>query len=352
MIRIIFIFLLLFSVSNAKIFQTVDVNKGTFIQKGDSKFYCSNCGMLLPKYYKTNHIHKDKQYCSLHCLVEATQENIPDNVKVVDTKSMKFIDARSAFYVVGSKKRGTMSQKSKYAFLDKKDALKFQKKYAGKILNFQKAYGLAILDLKKDLMILKTKREKKVYKAGKKLYTSKCNKVNVMLFSHISNLKAELKKECKIVKDKKIQMVAIYLWDIVKVNKKMLTKEIIKAPKGTVCPICAMFVNKYPKWIAMIDANKKLYFDGVKDMMKYIFSHKEEIDQEDIYVTDYFLTTKIKAKDAYFVFGSNVYGPMGNELVPFTSQISAYAFKKDHFGKRVLAFYEIDEDVLEEIEEF
>ncbi len=349
--RILIVFLLIFSISNAKIFQTVGVDKGIFIQNGDSKYYCSNCGKLLPKYYKTNHTHKNKQYCSLYCLVETIGTNTPNDVSVADVKTLKFIDARSAFYVVGSKKRGTMSTKSKYAFSSEKDALKFQKKYKGSILNFQEAYSIAGMDFKNDLRMITIKKEKKIYKTGKKLYTEKCNKVDLISFNNISDLKVRLKKECKIEKDKNIQMIATYLWDIEKLNQKMISIEKIKAPKDAKCPICAMFVHKYPKWIAMIDMDEKIYFDGVKDMMKYIFAHKKDIDKENIYVTDYFKTTKIKAKDAFFVFGSNVYGPMGNELIPFKSQISAFAFKKDHFGMRVLAFYEIDQDVLDEIEE-
>ena len=168
MLKILFVSLLFFSISNAKIFQTIDVNKGTFIKTGDAKLFCSNCALLLPKYYKTNHIHKDKQYCSLHCLVESSNTNIPNGVKVVDVKILKFIDAKNAFYVVGSKKRGTLSKKSKYAFSLKKDALEFKKRYSGKILNFQEAYKTAKKDLSKDLVMIKIRREKLVYKKGKR----------------------------------------------------------------------------------------------------------------------------------------------------------------------------------------
>ena len=38
------------------------------------------------------------------------------------------------------------------------------------------------------------------------------------------------------------------------------------------CPVCGMFVNKYPKWTAVIETSDgtNYYFDGVKDMMKFM----------------------------------------------------------------------------------
>ena len=67
--------------------------------------------------------------------------------------------------------------------------------------------------------------------------------------------------------------------------------ESINPPKDARCPICGMFVKHYPKWIAMIeDGNEKYYFDGVKDMLKFIFKSKKEF--KNIYVTDYFTTKK------------------------------------------------------------
>ena len=225
LIRTVFIFLLLFSALNAKMFQTVDINKGTFIQKGDSKFYCKNCGMNLPKFYKTNHVHKNKQYCSLHCLVASTDHKLPSDAKVVDTQSLKFNDAKKAYYVVGSTKRGTMSVNSKYAFLNKEDAENFSKKYGGDIVGFEKAYAIAREDFSKDMSMIKTKKEKKVYKTGQMLQ-KKCDKVDLSLFSNIAQLKAQLKSSCKLKKDKQLQAVAIYLWDTQKMVKKLLIQQL------------------------------------------------------------------------------------------------------------------------------
>ena len=114
--------------------------------------------------------------------------------------------------------------------------------------------------------------------------------------------------------------------------------------KHAKCPVCGMFVAKYPKWVAKIRFMKKdHYFDGVKDMMKFIFDKNQNF--KNIQVTDYYTTTGIKARDAFYVIGSNVYGPMGNELIPFSSMNKAKEFKQNHYGTQILTFEKITKEL-------
>ena len=95
-------------------------------------------------------------------------------------------------------------------------------------------------------------------------------------------------------------------------------------PKEVKCPVCGMFVSKYPKWAARIDVEGNHYFDGVKDMMKfYIFDVDFPYDRKkisSIEVTDFYTIKAIDAYKAFYVVGSDVYGPMGNELIPFSTK--------------------------------
>ena len=123
-------------------------------------------------------------------------------------------------------------------------------------------------------------------------------------------------------------------------------------PKSAKCPVCGMWVSKYPKWVATIkyEDNSSLYFDGVKDMMKFYLEptrFKHQIKKiSSITVIDYYSLKSIDAKKAYYVSGSNVYGPMGVELIPFLKEDDAKAFKDDHEGKRVIRFSQITKDML------
>ena len=155
-------------------FQTVPKDKAILLQDGKNKSSCIVCGMKLPMFYKTSHASKlgdkDRQYCSLHCLAE--EKNIKKmgikDFRVVDVTSLKFIDAKKAFYVVGSKKKATMSEISKYAFADKKDAVIFSKKFKGTVVNFDEALKIAMKDFSKNKITKRVKPWDTIYFTDKK----------------------------------------------------------------------------------------------------------------------------------------------------------------------------------------
>ncbi len=130
-------------------------------------------------------------------------------------------------------------------------------------------------------------------------------------------------------------------------------KPIKPLPKDK-CPVCGMFVAKYPDWIAVILFKDGTYaaFDGVKDMMKYYHQLKKYnpskrlSDIDFIQVNDYYRLTPIDGFKAYYVIGSNIYGPMGKELIPFEKKEDAEEFMVDHVGKGLLKFQELTQEVL------
>jgi copper chaperone NosL len=125
-----------------------------------------------------------------------------------------------------------------------------------------------------------------------------------------------------------------------------------KPPKPTSkdkCPVCGMFVEKYPDFITEIAFRdgSVAFFDGAKDMFKYYLNmnkynpRQKETDIEYVYVTDYYSLTLVDGLKAYYVQGSDVFGPMGRELIPFEKEREAREFLKDHKGKALLRFREI-----------
>jgi len=115
------------------------------------------------------------------------------------------------------------------------------------------------------------------------------------------------------------------------------------------CPVCGMFVAKYPDFLATIryQDGSLVFFDGVKDMFKYYFDikkyhpSKKKSDIKSIYVTDYYNLSPINAYEATYIVGSNIYGPMGRELIPTEKKDDAEAFMKDHKGKSLITFKDV-----------
>lgn len=124
------------------------------------------------------------------------------------------------------------------------------------------------------------------------------------------------------------------------------------------CPVCGMFVYKYPKWVAQIVFKDGAYYfyDGAKDMFKHIFDTakytpgKSAENIKDIYVTDYYEVELVNAKSAFYVLGSDVLGPMGHELLPFKDQESAQEFLEDHKGKSIIRFQDVTPSVIESLD--
>ena len=144
--------------------------KPELIQEGTKKEWCPVCGMKIEEYYKTSHAakthnHKNRQYCSIRCLAVDMQEyDIKlEDVKVVDVVTQKLIYAKSAFYVVDSDIKGTMSKVSKLAFGSKEAAEDFNIEHGGKIVDFATALGMAKESLNSDIEMVEAKKTKQVH---------------------------------------------------------------------------------------------------------------------------------------------------------------------------------------------
>lgn len=115
------------------------------------------------------------------------------------------------------------------------------------------------------------------------------------------------------------------------------------------CPVCGMFVARFPNWVASarLKDGTTYFFDGPKDLFTHYFDTghytpgKRQSEIVSLTVKEYYSLKMMDAKNAFFVVGSNVYGPMGSELIPFATEKDAASFMDDHKGKRILRFKEI-----------
>jgi copper chaperone NosL len=135
------------------------------------------------------------------------------------------------------------------------------------------------------------------------------------------------------------------------------TKPVKPNPKDK-CPVCGMFVAKYPDFAAQIQFRdgSKAYFDGTKDMFKYhqnlsrYAPGKRPADISAVFVSNYYDLAMVDGLKAFYVTGSDVMGPMGRELVPFARESEARDFLKDHKGKSVLRFHEVTPAIIKSLE--
>lgn len=124
------------------------------------------------------------------------------------------------------------------------------------------------------------------------------------------------------------------------------------------CPVCGMFVANHPEWLAAIrfPNGSHVFFDGVKDLFKYLQepkrydSRRKPEDIRAVLVMDYYDLSWIDAQEAWFVIGSDVYGPMGRELIPLKNEADANEFMKDHGGLKIIRFPEVTREVIKTLD--
>ncbi len=129
-------------------------------------------------------------------------------------------------------------------------------------------------------------------------------------------------------------------------------------PADAVCPVCGMFVAKYPEWTATVvykDGHSQ-YFDGAKDLFKFLFAMPRYApghsfaEVSAMAVTDYYDVRPLDARAAFYVIGSDVLAPMGHDLVPLATRAEADDFVKDHKGRAVLTFEQVTPEVIRDLD--
>lgn len=112
------------------------------------------------------------------------------------------------------------------------------------------------------------------------------------------------------------------------------------------CEVCGMFVAPYQQWLAVVvfKDGSQVYFDGPKDLFIFLFDLDRyrpgavPADVADCFVTEYYRAELLPVGELLFVTGSDVLGPMGQELIPVLGREAAETFRRDHGGKKIMRF--------------
>lgn len=134
----------------------------------------------------------------------------------------------------------------------------------------------------------------------------------------------------------------------------------VPKPSATAtCPVCGMFVAKYPQWVATVvwRDGATVHFDGAKDLFTYVLQLKKYAPGRDakdmvtIAVTEFYDLRTIDAREAYYVVGSDVLGPMGREFIPLATKSDANEFLRDHDATGILRFADVSPKVVRDVDE-
>lgn len=186
---------------------------------------------------------------------------------------------------------------------------------------------------------------------GEKIHTARCASLNANTFDAYDALVMALREQhlCGKLSAKHREALAVYLWDHRKGAKEQYFEK-LTVTKEKKCPVCGMYLYKYPQWVSKMQLQGKVYyFDGIKDMMKFYFQHNATSNAV-LRVQEYYTNKTIDARKSYFVVGSDVYGPMGDELIAFEDKHKAQQFMLDHRGKQLFDFTQITQELVRSLD--
>jgi len=115
------------------------------------------------------------------------------------------------------------------------------------------------------------------------------------------------------------------------------------------CAQCGMPIEKYQAWKGKIIAKSATkHFCSPRCL--FINSQVHGISMADsVFVTDYYQQTLIDGRQAYYVIGSDVIGPMGHDLVPLANRQAAEDFIREHKGEQILTFGEVNAETIQRL---
>lgn len=270
----------------------------------------------------------------------------PKSIMVFDYKNKVYIKASKAWFV--RRKSTSLSKDVFWAFSSFKDAKEY-----GKPLNLK--------DTKAQISL--TKNKTFFWNMVSVRYLTMANKIakacdtQDLIFFGICDAQEQIAQSCPKLKPRHVRRLAFYL-----LSKEELTQD-LEIPEDAKCPVCGMFVAKYPKWASQITyfyqgKTHTLSFDGMKDLMKFYFDAQKwgkypfakTKNITSIKTLDFYTQKPIEARKAFFVIRSDVYGPMGNEFIGFSTNERAEEFLHDHSGKKILQFKEITQEMPYELD--
>lgn len=120
------------------------------------------------------------------------------------------------------------------------------------------------------------------------------------------------------------------------------------------CPVCGMFVYKYPNWTAgFVFRSGAAYFHCCPKCMLHNLNNiptyqpgRGRADLKLVWVTEYYTTKRMDAHDVVFVVGTNLVGPMGLDLIPVKGRAAAGNLQRDYNGGLILTLDQITPEVI------
>lgn len=116
------------------------------------------------------------------------------------------------------------------------------------------------------------------------------------------------------------------------------------------CLYCGMPSQEFPRSQAKAErqTGAEVWFCSPRCYFALRSEAKPDTAFTKVWVTEFYELKKIEAQTAWYVTGSDVMGAMGHDFIPLASEKDAQNFQKEHQGKRIWKYAEINTQTLKE----
>jgi len=134
---------------------------------------CPICGMDRRQYSHSRMVIDYKEgpvgTCSIHCAgadLAVNRHKHVQGIAVADFGGKQLIPAQTAFWVIGGKRSGVMTQRAKWAFEKRADAEAFVRDYGGSRASFDDAVKATFEDMYTDIKAIRKRAQKHKVRAS------------------------------------------------------------------------------------------------------------------------------------------------------------------------------------------
>ena len=309
---------------------------------------------------------KERFYSTLISLIKDNEHYGIKEIQAYTLDTQHYVDVKQLFFVYPLMRTVAFGKYTSRAFVSHEKAVTYAKQYKADVIDFEKLLHVTKQSMPSDEALMQARYKKRAYPMGQKVYEKACvGKIDATAFMEMGDVKEALvsSQPCGVLDAEKIDALTLYLWNVKRKGDLGEVEGRIEVNEDEKCPVCGMFVAKYPKWAAQLyikhnEHEHHLSFDGVKDMMKFYFNPSKwgnyaSVSQESIMrvaVSDYYSGRGIDGRKAFYVIRSDIYGPMGHEFIPFENEEEAKTFQKEHRGTKMLNFQDIMEAMVYELD--
>jgi len=198
--------------------------------------------------FKTNE--RLRTYNSVYSLLKDEQNYGLKAFEAYTKDTQRYEKAEKLFFVYPLTNRSPFGKYTSIAFDSQELAFAYAKDHKAEVIDFEKLLNVTKESMHKDELLMHTRFKKRAYPMGKKVYEQQCKAIEPTEFMEIGELKKMLVDDlpCGVLNEERLHALSLYLWHVKRRGDLGEVEGKVEVGEDEKCPVCGMFVYKYPKW--------------------------------------------------------------------------------------------------------